>query len=220
MVSPNTLAFLPQIQALQKLSQALAMLESILCSRRDYRYYTFDSKWGEGEMMASMSNGTGDDYFLLFNAAGAILKGFDHESEMSPYATDQKEIWPGVLEDMPSEFREFLSESTITIAHTTFCLWKRYTDTAWRTGTINYPDDDKDADGSAWILSILNGEPSSYHDFAEEYYERPVDIEAVRHVYEHKPLTEEIVRSLNADRSLEDLSGDIEEIGYPSGARS
>ena len=139
---------------------------------------------------------------------------------MSPYATDQKEIWPGVLEDMPSEFREFLSESTITIAHTTFCLWKRYTDTAWRTGTINYPDDDKDADGSAWILSILNGEPSSYHDFAEEYYERPVDIEAVRHVYEHKPLTEEIVRSLNADRSLEDLSGDIEEIGYPSGARS
>ena len=46
--------------------------------------------------MASMRNGSGDEYFILFNLHGAIMKGFAHESPMSPWANDAKQIWPGV----------------------------------------------------------------------------------------------------------------------------
>jgi hypothetical protein len=40
----------------------------------------------------------------------------------------------------------------------------------------------------------------------------------VKHINEGKPLTEEIVKRLNGDRSLEELRNDIDEIGYPGGA--
>ncbi len=45
----------------------------------EYRYYSINSKWDEGEMMASMRNGSGDEYFILFDSHGAIMKGFDHD---------------------------------------------------------------------------------------------------------------------------------------------
>jgi hypothetical protein len=67
------------------------MLEAIMSPDWEYRYYSFDSKWGLDEMMASMRNGQGDDFFILFNNNGAIIKGFDHESTMSPAHTRRLE---------------------------------------------------------------------------------------------------------------------------------
>jgi len=54
--------------------------------------------------------------------------------------------------------------------------------------------------------------------FAEQYYERPIDLSAVIHVYEQKPLTSEILDALNAEVSREDLKSDLEQIAYPKGA--
>ncbi|CAM5259788.1 hypothetical protein SBADM41S_08150 [Streptomyces badius] len=45
-----------------------------------------------------------------------------------------------------------------------------------------------------------------------------VDLEAVRHVYALRPLTDEIVAALNPERVPAELAEDIEEIGYPVGA--
>ncbi len=52
-------------------------------------------------MMASMRDGSGDDYFILFNFLGAIIKGFAHESSMSPYVNEPIQIWKGILENVP-----------------------------------------------------------------------------------------------------------------------
>jgi hypothetical protein len=65
--STRSLADIPSISELQRQSQAIAMLDAILSPEWKYRYYSFNSKWGPGEMMASMRNGTGDDYFILFD---------------------------------------------------------------------------------------------------------------------------------------------------------
>src|SRR5215218_10310749 len=59
MVTKKTLAAIPDIPSLKKLSQSLAMLDAIMSPEWDYRYYSFDSKWAAGEMMASMRNGCG-----------------------------------------------------------------------------------------------------------------------------------------------------------------
>jgi hypothetical protein len=40
----------------------------------EYRYYLVDSLWGR-EMVASMRNGSGDEYFILFDDHGAAIKG-------------------------------------------------------------------------------------------------------------------------------------------------
>lgn len=133
--------------------------------------------------MASMRNGSGDEYFILFNSQGAIMKGFAHESPMSPWTTESEQVWPVVLGEVPSEFQEFLTEPAFSMAETTLCIWRRKVDPSWQVGQIDYPVED-DPDGSEGLLFILDGAPTTYRDFAEQYYERPVDLSAVIHVYE------------------------------------
>jgi hypothetical protein len=217
MASQKRLAVLPDIESLRKLSQSLALLDAIMSPERQWRYYSFNSKWGEGEMVASMSDGSGDEYFILFNSHGAILKGFAHESPMSPYATESGKLWEGVLDGVPGDFQDFLSEPAFSVENTTFCIWRKYTDSSWQVGSIDYPAVD-DPDGSEDLLAILDGQPSTYKEFAQEYYERDVDLSAVKHIYQHKALSPEIVDALNADVSLDELKSDIEEISYRSGA--
>jgi hypothetical protein len=214
MASSEILKILPAIDELRKLSQALAMLDAILSPEWEYRYYSFNSKWDSDEMLASMRNGSGDGYFLLFNPAGAILKGFDHESPMSPYASQWGKVWPEVLDGVPAEFQNFLAEPAFSMEDTTFCLWRRHGDPAWQTGQISYPQGE-DPDGSVDLLSILGGTAAAYQAFAREYYEQEIDLAAIQHIYDGKPLTSGIVKSLNENLDLDDLDADIEEIGYP-----
>jgi hypothetical protein len=44
----------------------------------------------------------------------------------------------------------------------------------------------------------------------------PVDLDAVRHVYALRPLTQAVVTALNADLSIEDLADDLATARYPS----
>lgn len=213
MVLKTTLAALPDVEGLRKLTQSLAMLDAILSPTWEHRYYSFNSKWNEGEMTASMRNGSGDDYFILFDSHGAIMKGFDHESVMSAWTTEDEKLWPGVLDEVPDEFQSFLSEPAFSIQESTFCIWRRYIDSSWQVGRIDYPDED-DPDGSEYMLSILDGRPSTYKEFAESYYEKPLDLDAIEQIYRHVPLTNEIVARLNDEITLESLTADIEEISY------
>ncbi|WP_459547551.1 hypothetical protein [Nocardia sp. X0981] len=91
---------LPAIADLRNLCRSLAMLDAILSPDRESRYYSFSTAWAEGEETASMSNGSGDEYSIVFSVAGAYVRGFSHESLMSPYANDC-EPWPGVEDGVP-----------------------------------------------------------------------------------------------------------------------
>jgi hypothetical protein len=46
-----------------------------------------------------------------------------------------------------------------------------------------------------------------------------VDLAAVREIYALRPLTQELVTTLNRSLTLKDLAADIAEIGYPTAAR-
>lgn len=72
-ISTRSLDALPSIEGLLQLSKALAMLDAVLSPEWEYRYYSFNSKWDLGESMASMRNGSGDEYFILFNKHGAAM---------------------------------------------------------------------------------------------------------------------------------------------------
>jgi hypothetical protein len=216
MISTRDLSALLDIDRLKTLSQSLAMLDAIISPEWEYRYYSFNNRWAPNEAMASMRDGSGDDYFALFNPAGAILKGFAHESAMSPYADDRHSVWPGVLDDVPTVFAEFLTEPAFTIEDTTFCIWRTYNDSAWQRGDIQFPGGE-DPDGSGELLGILDGNPQTYQAWAEDYYGRSIDLNVIQHVYEQRPLTQAVVTALNTGLSLRALADDIEEIGYPGG---
>lgn len=217
MVTKKRLATIPDVESLKKLCQSLALLDAIMSPEWEYRYYSFNSKWAEGEMMASMRNGSGDEYFILFTSQGAIMKGFAHESVMSPWSIASEKVWPGVLDQVPAEFEEFLTEPAFSMAETTFCIWRRNGDPSWRTGEIEYPDAN-DPDGSEDLLFILDGDPATYQEFAEQYYERSIDLGVVKNVYEQHALTPQMVEKLNPEVSLENVASDLEEIDYPCSA--
>jgi len=214
-ISTRNLDALPDVDRLKALLQSLATLDAIISPEWEYRYYSFNSKWSRGEQMGSMRNGSGDELFALFNRAGCFIKGFAHEYPMTPYRTQPPEMWPGMLEGVPDDFSSGVNEPAFSMSDVTFCLWRRYSDSSWSHGPIDFPNGD-DPDGSAYLLAILNCEPATYCRFAEDYFESTVPVDSVRHVYKHSPLTDDVVASLNADTTLQGIAEDLAEIGYPT----
>ncbi len=215
MPAPSTqnLSGLPEIAELKKLCQSLAMLDAVIYPDWQGRYYSFNDCWDDNTSLASMRNGEGDDYFILFTSAGAVIKGFAHEAAMSPYRTNPPSVWPGILEEVPEEMRAALSDPALSVEDVTFCIWRSKEDNDWKCGDITFPPTG-DPDGATDLLALLDGNPKSYQIWAEEYYEQDIDLGAAEHIYNHKPLTDSIIKLLNAEISLEDLADDITEIDY------
>ncbi|HET9657035.1 MAG TPA: hypothetical protein VFP72_16910 [Kineosporiaceae bacterium] len=199
----------------------MAMLDAILCPEWESRYYSFDARWAPGEELASMRNGSGDVYSIVFSAAGAFIRGFDHESPMSPFASGRNRVWPGVVDSVPGVFADYLAEPAFSvegILEATVCLWRQTEDDRWHVGVIDFPAG-ADPDGALGLFGVLmDGSPEAYRRFAEEYYEQAIDSDAVAQVYQLRPLTEELLHRLNRDVSLADLEEDVTAIAYPSGA--
>lgn len=213
-LSTRHLAGLPTIPVLRRLCQSLAMLDAILSPEWHNRFFSFNAHWTGHEMMASMHNGMGDAYFLLFTPAGAIMKGFAHEAPMTPYAHDPPRVWPGVLDHVPHVFAAFLVEPAFSLEDTTFCIWREITDISWQCGPISFPEL-PDPDGSDDLLWMLDGQPTTYQAFAEDYYEVSVPMEIINHIYQHEPLTTELIQQLNPALTVANLQADSEEIQYP-----
>jgi len=208
-ISTSTPEKLPGIEDLRRLTKSLAMLDAILSPDWEYRFYSYNAKWGPGEEMASMRNGCGDDWFLLFDGNGAALKGCVHEYPLA----DDRAFAALIQEVVPPAFSSFLKEPAFSMERATFCLWRSFSDPAWnvvrpRDGAIS-PEDD----GSWQLLDILDNAPATYHAEAEACHERAIPLAAVKAIYRHEPLTEQLVERLNPDCSLADLVGEAAQIG-------
>ncbi|MCG8914465.1 hypothetical protein L6E12_01470 [Actinokineospora sp. PR83] len=211
---------LPGIDELRDRSRAMAMVEAVLSPDRHLRHHAFHAGWGEGAQLASRDNGSGDGYSIVFSAAGAYICGFDHESPMSPYVTDDGEVWPGLLDGVPEVFQHHVVEPAFRDEDgthaVTVCLWREAGDARWRHGTFDYPNGDTRADGASYLFGLLTDATSAaFTDFAADYYGREIDLDAVRHVFALRPLDEAVVAALNPQVVLADLQEDIRHIGYP-----
>ena len=101
---------LPEISVVRDRSRAMAMLDAVLSPEWDSRYYSFDSAWSPTEEMASMRDGSGNEYSIVFSTSGAYARGFDHESPMSPYRASPLASWPGLVDTVPEVFRSCVQE--------------------------------------------------------------------------------------------------------------
>ena len=202
---------LPDIEALRRLTKSIAMLDAIICPEWEYRYYSYNSKWGQDEEMASMRNGCGDDWFLLFDPQGAALKGFAHEYPLAGDASFSARI----QQTVPPAFASFLHEAAFSMESASFCIWRRRTDMTWSVVSPAKGRASPEEDGSAELLGILDSNSENYRVWAVDYYEREIAPEAVRAIYEHQPLSEHLVTTLNPELALSDITKDALEIGYP-----
>jgi hypothetical protein len=141
-------------------------------------------------MMGSMRNGQGDEFSTLFDDCGAFLKGFAHKSPMTSIASEY------FYRDLSGEFEGCRRQPAFSPDDVTFCIWRLFRHPAWSYGKVDFPQHE-DVDGSASILSRLDGVPKTYQAWASDYHERDAPIEAVEAIYQREPLMDELVFALN-----------------------
>lgn len=194
----ETARALPDVEELRRRSRALAMCEAIISPGWESRYYSYDSRWSveRGEHMASMRNGSGDEYSIVFSPAGVYIRGLDHENRRDP----------ALFDDVPAVFAAQVAEPAFS-AGANICLWRETGGDRWHGRGL---------DDVTWLFELLvDGTPEAYQEFAEDYYEEDVDLDAITEVFTLRPLTDALVRRLNPDVTVAYLADDIAEIDYP-----
>jgi len=187
------------------------MLDAILCPEWEYRYYSFNKNWSEGEELASMRNGSGDEWFILFGTSGAVISGLDHETKIANDPLFLKEM----QRQLPKVFNSFLKEPALSLERVSFCYWRQATDSAWHK--VRHPERalSQSVDGSLEFLSLLIEPGSSYQQFASEYFEVSIPLEVIENIFALVPLSTVLVSSLNPSVSMQELIEFASEIGYP-----
>lgn len=208
-ISTKNLEDLAGVDSLKQLLQSLAVLDLIMCPERDYRYYSFDSRWGEGETMGSMRNGCGDTFTALFDSNGCFFKGFSHDSRLSSWFKGNLERWRKRLENVPTQF----CEPAFDMDSISFCFWRTYKDDAWQQAVLKTLGAG-DLDGSEFLLGCFDYDPMRYQNFAKEYYEAQIQCLPIQHIYSHAPITQEIIDLLNPEVKLAEIEEELLKIGY------
>src|SRR5215468_6883104 len=134
-ISTWNLEGLPDVARLKRLLQSVAMLDAILMPEWERRYYSFNARWGEGEMMGSMRDGSGDEFFALFNGHGAFLKGFAHDSPAAAAGIPSELFY----RDLPRQFGEYRREPSFSTDDVTFCIWRLIEQPTWSYGRVDLP---------------------------------------------------------------------------------
>jgi hypothetical protein len=207
---------IPAVPRLRELCQSLALLEEILhgFSRR----YWFHVKWRPGEQVGEMKTAEGNGWWAWFaKSGGAVLRGFDRDSPMSPLQRDG-EPWPGLDVGLPEDLASAAKEPAFQTA--TFCLWCPKGG-RWRPTPVKFPKG-KDPDGSEHLLGMLDDDPSTYLEHAEWYYKKKLSRAAVEAIYRHRDLTPEAIVAVDpsARRRTAAIVEFAEKIGYPVASAS
>ncbi|MBB4680599.1 hypothetical protein [Crossiella cryophila] len=211
---------LPDIEVLRTRCRAMAALEIVLNEDPAARYFGFDPDWTPERALAWMANGSGDEYSIVFQEAGVFVRGFDHESAMSPCLNDDGELWPGLVDDLPTDFHDLVEEPAFSVDDVlaaTVVVWRRWNGTRWQTGELVFPAGD-DPDGARWLFQVVVTEgPNGYHEFAQDYYQRKLDYRAVREVWLGGPVTEALTRRLAPEADWARVRDEVAALGYPLG---
>ena len=206
---------LADIDEVRRVCRALAMLDAVLSPEPEYRYFGFDARRSPTEELASMRSGGGDEYSIVFSPAGAIARGFDHESPLSPWQPGVKESWPGLFIGVPDSLAAAIeAPDGDGRRDVTVCFWRTREDSSWQCGPVERGV----RDGADWLFEhVADGRPESYRQFARNVHEVELRLEDIQHVYALRPLTEEVVYSLNPEAEFAALEADRARIGYPRG---
>jgi hypothetical protein len=196
---------IPPPAELERVCKAMAMLDAILSPEFEFRYYSYNCHWDDAlsQRVGSMQNGSGDEYFILFEPAGVICKGYAHERRKSPEQVAR------LYARVPSHFGYFLTEPAFETENATFCFWH---EGRWERSEEGEEGVD---DGSMGQLRILTEGAEGYKRYADGYYLTEVPLETVQQIFRLAPLTKELIERLNPEVSIEQLADDIAEIGYP-----
>jgi len=218
-----TMTTLPDPQRLKERIQVLASLDAILCEEDWLRVHTYEQNWKPGVDLGMIQNGAGDHLYALFMDEGVLIKGFDHESPLSPHAREDGEIWPGMYDGMPEVLLSQLHNNyeSLEADDVTFCLWFMKNDVTWRCGEWDSIDelDDSDRDGGAsFLFGYLEETPTDYVEWAKDYFDlsNTLSLQVISQIYNEYRVEEGWITAINPERNVQDVWLDLSKIGIES----
>jgi hypothetical protein len=156
-----------QAQLMRGLRAATAA-EALLCEEDSLRRYQYTEDWEPNVDLATFNNGGGDDMFIASSKDGVIIKGFDHESDVSPYGREDHSPWPGMFDGVPPQLLRLLDDPAICKEDITFLHWLSAGHVEWARGPVVFPKGERD--GSEWLLTLLPLKAEDYIDVAKDYF--------------------------------------------------
>lgn len=192
---------LPTISEVYGISQSLAVLDAILMPEWEYRYFSFNNSWNDHQAMASMKDGGGSRYYLLFDSKHNTCLGkvFDNRIKLRDRS---------MVQDI-AELAPFLNEPAFENDVATFYFYNVCNILKQQSIMCSK---------ELSFLGFIKNKEKAYIDWAEDYYEIEIAKEPIIDIFNHQPITEKMVKTLNSDCSLLDLISELNEIGYPQKA--
>ncbi len=213
MLSTSDLTLMPDIESLRRHMQKLAALAAVFSVDLGEPQFLFDPHWAKHQQVAMNINGCGDELYLHFTRRGCFIKGFAHESEMTPYKKPDHSLWPGILDGVPTEFASSLEEPAFDLQATTFAIWRRSSDSTWSTGLVDFPPGEY-KDGSADLLLPITFNHNDFTEWLAENYETEVDHHVVKSVFRGQPLSDQQMSALNSSCPIHAIRSAVLATGY------
>jgi hypothetical protein len=194
--------------------RALSLAEASLNANAASRWHTLE-RVGADAWVCRIDDGSGNQAVMSFSPPGAVIRGFDHESPLSPWAREPMQLWPGLEDGLPEALRRTPTIMIGDIESVTFCIWWARGAGQWSVGTVEPPRGDyADPDGSEYLLRPTSGVEEA-HRFLTEYYELDLSGEMVSELFSEAPLDGGLLGQLAVRRSASDVQAEAARLSYP-----
>jgi hypothetical protein len=177
-------------------SQKIALLDLLLSPEWEYRYYSFNNNWAENQKMASMRNGSGLEYFILFENNNCGIKLYD-----SSINKDCKEY---IFKNRNSNnifIKNILNEPAFSIEDSTYLAFWNSKNNSWdEIGNCNNN-----------LLNVVLNPIDEYIKYANDYYEKKLDKDIIEKIIIQNKIEKNIL--LNLNNKFNDYMLELNEIG-------
>lgn len=184
------------IEKLKNRLKQLAILDAIIEPEWEYRYYSYNSTWSDDSEMASLRNGSGGEWFLLFEQDNVSFKCTSPDDGI-------EKNFENIIRLVPKRFNSMINEPAFSMDYGS-CIWY-LEDNQW----IKLGNEIKFLPNPETIQKMS---VNDYCQYAEDYFEKTVDSKFVDLIFNGN-FSIDLARGINPSLDLETLSQDIIEIG-------
>lgn len=208
---------MPNKEKLRSHLVSLCALEIISSNEDSERLHKFVKRSELGELF-HLDAAAGDNLYLLFSKDGIIVRGFDHESELSPYNKESFEPVKGIYENAPAALLDSLRKMIIyeeDFDEVTFCAWNLVDSTNWFMGK---PESNR-KDSGIWLGDLEQERLLSPKDWCVEVgaqvFGLDIHEDIVEDIFNHQPIEPKTISQLNPDRNVNSALADLISLQYP-----
>lgn len=205
-MTPKLLAALPYPALMKRRLRMWAMLDAIMAP--EFRAFEFHPAWSKGEQVGAFKDGSGNHFFAWFSKKGAVVRGFDHESEMSPFREEPAVVWPGMWKGLPKELVYATREPAFGEEEITFACWSKGAEGDWMASPLKPPK----ADGAQKLLFGCFSRKA--HAWASAYYDQTIDARAMELLWRGEPLDRAALEALNPSLDGKEVRAEAKLLGW------